>query len=136
MRLSRAFDRYLLWTAGPAVVLALALAFGLHFRLVLAWLLAINLAAFLAFAYDKRMAPVAAAAGRSGGQLRVPESVLLVLTALGGSLGAFLGMQLLRHKTAKHEFLIRFWLIAAVELVVAAVYLLISGASFLPALLP
>ena len=35
---------------------------------------------------------------------RVPESVLLGLAAIGGSIGAWLGMQVWRHKTQHKKF--------------------------------
>ena len=54
-----------------------------------------NLVAFSLFALDKARA-------RAGGQ-RVPERTLL-LAALFGGLGAWLGQRLLRHKTRKQPF--------------------------------
>ncbi|MNS68920.1 hypothetical protein D3C86_851150 [compost metagenome] len=54
-----------------------------------------NLVAFSLFAVDKARA-------RTGGR-RVPERTLL-LAALFGGLGAWLGQRLLRHKTRKQPF--------------------------------
>ena len=54
-----------------------------------------NLVAFSLFAIDKARA-------RAGGR-RIPERVLL-LAALFGALGAWLGQRLLRHKTRKQPF--------------------------------
>lgn len=63
--------------------------------LTLLLLLAANLVAFSLFAVDKARA-------RAGGR-RVPERTLL-LAALFGGLGAWLGQRLLRHKTRKQPF--------------------------------
>ncbi len=60
------------------------------------YLLVMNLAAFLAFAVDKR------AAKRQ--EWRIPEARLLGLCALGGWLGGLLGMRLCHHKTRKLKF--------------------------------
>ena len=54
-----------------------------------------NLVAFSLFALDKARA-------RAGGR-RIPERTLL-LAALFGGLGAWLGQRLLRHKTRKQPF--------------------------------
>ncbi len=54
-------------------------------------LLSVSLVTFFLYALDKRRAK------RGGG--RIPELCLLTLAALGGGAGAFIGMQLLRHKT-------------------------------------
>ena len=51
---------------------------------------------FVVFGVDKRKA--------RQGRWRVPEATLLGLTALGGSIGAWLAMQLFRHKTQKKKF--------------------------------
>jgi uncharacterized membrane protein YsdA (DUF1294 family) len=59
-------------------------------------LLAINLATFAAFGWDK------AAARRR--DRRIPERTLLTLAALGGSPAALLARQTLRHKTRKQPF--------------------------------
>jgi len=61
----------------------------------LAYLLLINLAAFLTFGADKRRA--------RRGAWRVPEKTLFLLAALGGSAGAVAGMRRFHHKT-KHWY--------------------------------
>lgn len=61
-----------------------------------AYLVLVNLAAFVLYAVDKRRAIARA--------WRVPESALLLIAALGGSLGALLGIHLLRHKTKHLKF--------------------------------
>ena len=60
------------------------------------YLLAVNVLTFVVFGVDKRKA--------RQGRWRVPEATLLGLTALGGSIGAWLAMQLFRHKTQKKKF--------------------------------
>ncbi|PTS89439.1 MULTISPECIES: DUF1294 domain-containing protein [unclassified Caulobacter] len=74
-------------------------------------LLAINLATFAAYGWDK------AAAGRRG-ERRIPERTLLALAALGGSPAALLARHTLRHKTRKQPFVA--WLFLIVFLQVAA----------------
>ena len=75
-----------------------------------AWLVAANLAAASAYAWDKRRAV--------RGSRRIPEAALLGLALVGGSPAAALTMGLLHHKTRKPRFLIAF---AAVVLLQAAV---------------
>lgn len=62
----------------------------------LGWLVIINIATWAAFADDKQRA--------RQGAWRVPESLLLSLSFLGGSGGALLAQRLLRHKTRKEPF--------------------------------
>lgn len=60
------------------------------------YLLAINLAAFVAFGLDKRRA--------ERGDWRIPERRLLGLAAAGGGAGAAAAQRLFRHKTVKEPF--------------------------------
>jgi uncharacterized membrane protein YsdA (DUF1294 family) len=71
----------------------------------------LNLATFLVFGWDK----LAAVDGRS----RVPERLLLLLAALGGSPGALLARPVFRHKTRKQPF--GAWLALIVFVQVAAI---------------
>ena len=64
--------------------------------LLAVYLIIINISAFALFALDKRRARLH--------MWRVPESTLLLVSLLGGSLGALLGMHLLRHKTKHPKF--------------------------------
>ena len=63
---------------------------------LLVYLLGINLAAFLAYGWDKWKA--------RRHQWRIPEHTLLALAFLGGALGAALGMRFFHHKTRKNKF--------------------------------
>ncbi|WP_293682151.1 DUF1294 domain-containing protein [uncultured Phenylobacterium sp.] len=83
------------------------------FEAFVLYLLAINAAAIGAFAWDKR-----AAEKRTW---RVPERRLLALAAFGGSPGALVAQQLLRHKTRKEPFRTALWLVAGVHAVALAV---------------
>ena len=114
-------------TFHAAVALALALLltvavtylFGLKVEwwpLLACWLLSVNVVAFGYYGYDK----LRAKASRS----RVPEVVLHGIALAGGTLGAYAGMRVFRHKTIKGQFRILFWLIAVLQvlLVAAALY--------------
>jgi len=73
-----------------------------------AWVFGITLTTFAYYGWDKRQAR------RDGA--RVPEMVLHMLALIGGSLGAYAGMQLFRHKTLKGRFRLMFWLIALLQM--------------------
>jgi uncharacterized membrane protein YsdA (DUF1294 family) len=75
------------------------------------YLLTVNLAAFAAFALDKRRA---VRRGR-----RIPERRLLGLAAAGGSAGAAAAQRLFRHKTVKEPFASRLRLIVVLQLLAA-----------------
>jgi len=60
------------------------------------YVLLANLFAFAAFAIDK--------AAAESGRWRIPETTLLMLALVGGSLGALIGQRVMRHKTRKQPF--------------------------------
>lgn len=63
---------------------------------ILLLLIAVNLVSFALYGLDKAKA--------KRGLWRIRESTLLLVAALGGSLGALLGMELFRHKTKHWTF--------------------------------
>ena len=71
------------------------------------WLLAVNLATFCTFWWDKRCA--------KKDRRRVRESTLLWLCAVGGALGGLLSMRLFHHKTRKKPFAIGVPVMLAVQ---------------------
>lgn len=75
------------------------------------YLLAVNVLTFIVYGVDKWKA--------RRGRWRVPEATLMGLAALGGSVGAWLAMQLFHHKTQKKKF--RYGVPALFMLQVAAV---------------
>ncbi|MEE8808870.1 DUF1294 domain-containing protein [Lactimicrobium sp.] len=64
--------------------------------MITGWLLVINIIAFVLFGIDKHKAIVHA--------WRIPERVLMASAAMGGALGALLGMKVFHHKTKHTKF--------------------------------
>ena len=79
------------------------------------YLLTINALGFVIMLADKRSAQKKL--------WRIPESTLLTVAILGGSLGSLLGMRLFHHKTRKPKFSIGIPLILALQLLFAAILL-------------
>lgn len=70
----------------------------------------INIVAFSICAYDKN-------AAKKKGMRRIPEKNLFALSIVGGSIGMFLGMQLLRHKTKHWYFVIGIPIIMIIQII-------------------
>lgn len=66
------------------------------YTIVLSYLELINLVSFVLYGVDKRRA--------RRGRWRIPESALILVAVIGGSVGALGGMYLFRHKTRKPRF--------------------------------
>jgi len=77
-------------------------------------LLAINAVAFCTYGYDKAIS--------GSRRTRVPEIVLLALALCGGTVGAWVGRVLFRHKTQKESFRRQFHVIVGLQVALLAVY--------------
>ena len=80
-----------------------------EFKIVFVYLILINLIEYFAFDKDKDAA--------ISGQWRVPEKALLMLAMCGGTIGAIVGQQTLRHKTQKQPFKLILYSIAAFQII-------------------
>jgi Predicted membrane protein len=87
-------------------------------KTILLLLVAVNLVSFTLYGLDKLKA--------KKGLWRIRESTLLLIAALGGSVGALLGMEVFRHKTKHWQFkvLVPVFLVLHIAL---AVWLVKSG---------
>lgn len=83
-------------------------------KIIIGYLLLINFVAFVMYGIDKYKAKKS--------KWRIPEATLLMLAAIGGAVGAWIGMQVWHHKTLHKKF--RFGVPAILLLQLAlAVYL-------------
>jgi uncharacterized membrane protein YsdA (DUF1294 family) len=78
-------------------------------------LLTLNLLTFIIYGIDKFKAKKA--------KWRIPESTLLLLAVFGGSIGAWLGLQVWHHKTQHKKFYIGIPMILTLQ-VIATIYIL------------
>ena len=78
-------------------------------KLLYSYLLIINAAAFLLMLADKHKARKKLR--------RVPEATLLGTAAIGGSIGALMGMYLMRHKTKHLKFTVGIPVILALQII-------------------
>ena len=74
------------------------------------YLFAVNTFAFILYGLDKSYA--------RKNKRRIPEATLLFLAWIGGSIGAFLGMHIFRHKTQKRKFSIPVPALAVLEVII------------------
>ena len=63
---------------------------------------------------------------------RIPESTLLLISALGGSLGSYLGMRVCHHKTRRLKFRWGLPALLLIHTALIAAMLLRDGSFFLP----
>ena len=85
-------------------------------RLLMWYLIVINIVTWIAFGLDKWKA--------KSGKWRITERTLLLLALAGGSLGALAGMIMFRHKTRKAKFFISVPVMFVVHCVIVAVLLI------------
>lgn len=83
-------------------------------KLLLLYLMIINAAAFVLMLVDKQKAKKR--------QWRIPEKVLLGSAVFGGSIGAWLGMQIFRHKTLHRKFYMGIPFILGVQVAIGVIY--------------
>lgn len=81
-------------------------------KYVLIYLLIVNALAFLLMLIDKQKAKKK--------KWRIPEATLMGFAAIGGSIGALLGMYTFRHKTLHKKFSIGIPVILFLQLAAAA----------------
>ena len=63
---------------------------------IICYLLAVNIVTFLLYGIDKYKA--------KKGKWRISEATLLTMAAIGGSIGAWVGMRIWHHKTMHKKF--------------------------------
>ena len=78
-------------------------------NVLITYLALVNVIAFVMYGADKQKA--------IRKQWRIPEAYLLAVAAIGGSVGALLGMQFFHHKTRKWKFRICVPLFLALQLI-------------------
>ena len=83
-------------------------------KYVMIYLVVINIITFLLYGSDKKRA--------RWDRRRIPEKVLLGLAAVGGSVGAWMGMKVYRHKIRKWKFIIGVPLILILQILAVSYY--------------
>jgi uncharacterized membrane protein YsdA (DUF1294 family) len=83
---------------------------------LLAYLVAANLVSFAMFGIDKQRA--------RHGQRRISERALLTSSVVSGTIGAWVGMSVFRHKTAKRSFQLKMVAMTAVDAAAVVIALL------------
>lgn len=90
---------------------------GNPWALLAVYLLIINLITFLTFGLDKWKAK---RKEKKDTVRRIPEKTLFTLSALGGSVGALLGMKVFHHKTLHKTFRFGIPAILALQIIIPA----------------
>jgi len=78
---------------------------------IIIYLAIVNMVAFMAYGIDKWKA--------KHSRWRTPEAVLLTMAAIGGSVGAWLGMKAWHHKTLHNQFRIGVPLMLLAQIAIA-----------------
>ena len=81
-------------------------------NIILGYLLAVNITSFLLYGIDKFKA--------KKNLWRISEATLLTMAAIGGSIGAWVGMRLWHHKTMNKKFKYGIPLISIMQIALVA----------------
>ena len=88
-------------------------------KILIVYLVLANIAAFVMYGVDKRRAVK--------DKWRIPEKTLLLTALVGGSVGAFVGMQVFHHKTKHWKFMIGVPTCILLHIGLAVAYLWLFG---------
>ncbi len=80
------------------------------------WIAVISVISIVVCIYDKIVSK------RNRVELRIPEKMLLLLCALGGSPAMYITMQIVHHKTRHRKFMIGIPVIMAVQILLVILY--------------
>ena len=84
-------------------------------NLLYIYVAAVNVVSFFVYGADKSKA--------KAGQWRIPEAHLIFWAAIGGSVGALLGMRVFHHKTRKPKFRLGVPAILIIQLIIIYFYM-------------
>ena len=87
-------------------------------QILIGYLAMVNVVAFVTYGIDKLKA--------RRNQWRIPESTLLLLAMIGGSIGAWIGLKVWRHKTLHKKFKYGIPLVIVVQIALC-IYLYSNG---------
>ncbi len=93
----------------------LFMVIGSPWVLLACWLVLINLITFFVFGFDKLQAKRKM---KKDTIRRVPEKTLFILSLLGGSVGAWIGMKVWHHKTLHKTFRFGIPFILAIQILI------------------
>ena len=85
----------------------------------IAYLIVISIISMIICIYDKVISK------KNDVKLRIPEKVLLLFSALGGSVAMFITMLIIRHKTKHVKFMLVIPIIMIVQIAIAVACILI-----------
>lgn len=83
--------------------------------IITGYLVTVNIVSFILYGIDKYKA--------KRGKWRISEATLLAVAVIGGSIGAWMGMKVWRHKTMHKKFTIGVPLVFALQVTLAIYFL-------------
>lgn len=89
------------------------------YKALITYLVAINLLGIIVTVADKKKA--------IKGKYRIPELDLWIIALLGGSLGTYIAMKIVRHKTKHKNFMIGIPIIVIIQLVTSILTYIFLG---------
>ena len=89
------------------------------YKALITYLVAINLLGIIVTVADKKKA--------IKGKYRIPELDLWLIALLGGSLGTYIAMKIVRHKTKHKNFMIGIPIIIIIQLVISILAYIFLG---------
>jgi len=81
-------------------------------KILIVYFIIISIVSILVCIYDKKVSK------KNRVELRTPEKILLILSAIGGSIAMFITMLLIRHKTKHIKFMLGIPIIILIQLAV------------------